>query len=117
MKISQAVAPKKDVKVPFEGAELQVVYRPLTYTVRQMDEMAAEAEATGGGKATTRLLETIQKLVVTWDLTDEHDKLIVIEGDLTDDHPLRDVPSHIFVAIIKAVNEDQTPGGSKASAA
>lgn len=123
MRLSQAIAKKRDLVVHFDGADLKVVYRPLSYTPRQMDEMAAEASASEG-RPSRRILETMQKLLITWDLTDEHEVLIPIEGDIDakDEsgkytHPLYDVPSNVFVAIIGAANEDQQPGGQKASSA
>ncbi len=97
MRISQAVAEEKPLAVDFKGATLNVVYRPLTYTVREMD-------ALGESKDTERIIKTMLRLLVSWDLTDENDTPVPIETE-----PLRDVPTHIFTGIIKAVGKDQAP--------
>lgn len=117
MKLSQAIAKARDIVVEFEAASLRVTYRPTSFTVRELDRLTEE-QANAGGKPTRNLLEMVKKTVITWDLTDDYDRLIPLDRDLDDQtDPLRDVPSVVFTEIMKKVNEDQQPGGAKTSGA
>lgn len=109
MKLSQAGAKAKTIPVEFEGgAVLEVTYKPLTYTVNEMDAMRGETDP-------SRIIETVKRLVTKWDLTDDAEVPIPLDhpvdedGKPAKDDPLRDVPTHIFGEIIRAVGEDQQP--------
>jgi hypothetical protein len=114
MKLSQATAKERDLPggVQFGEEALQVTYRPLTYTVREMDAMKDSQD-------TNRIIETVKRLIVRWDLTDNDETPIPIDHPMVededgklvpaDDDPLRDIPTHIFSEILRAVNEDQQP--------
>lgn len=110
MRISEAVAETAEIEVPFGPHVLHVTYRPLTYTVAQMDEMAKDE------KNTRRIIDTIKRLVVQWDLeqddlVDESGKGVLVPLDHPEDEyetdPLRDVGTHIFTKILKAVGQHQ----------
>ncbi len=108
MKISQATAKPTDLDVPFDGdVVLKVKYRPLTYTVREMESLQEDE------RNVARIIETIQRLVVEWDLEDDEGNIVGL-----DDESLRDIPTHIFLQIIREVSNHQSVGAEgKASAA
>lgn len=123
MRLSQAVSEAKDVKVTFAGgATLAVTYRPLSYTVREMDAARADAENTD------RIIDTMKRLIVRWDLTDDDDRPIALDFPYDEvdgkqvpspDDPLRDIPTNVFTEILTAIAEDAKPSGeaSRGSAA
>lgn len=100
MKISQATAVEKALPVPFGDATLNVSYRPLTYTVTELEKME-----TGDAKA-AQIIDSMLRLLVSWDLTDEFDQPVPLTADA-----LREIPTHIFTGIMQAVGKDQTPSG------
>ncbi len=110
MRISEALAPARDIEVRFEAAVLNVTYRPAAYTIEEIETL----EATDGEKTPEqrkarmeRLLDTVGRLVVSWDLTGDDDVVI----DPTDRATLRtSVPIPVFNEIMKAVREDQRAG-------
>lgn len=121
MRISEADTEAKDIDVQFGKATLHVTYKPLTYTVREMDALAGSRDA-------GQIIETMKRLVVAWDLDDKQGNRVPLDHPMddvmqedgsgpsgrkrpADDDPLRDVPSHIFTGIIQAVGKDQTPSG------
>lgn len=97
MRISQAVAEASDIEVPFGSEVLRVRYRPLTYTVREMTEIR-ESQDEG------RIVDTMLRLLESWDLTQDDGTPVPIDADA-----LRDVPTHIFAGILKAVAKEQEP--------
>lgn len=123
MRISDALKQTRDLKVDFgPGGVLNVVYRPPSWT-------PAEMQALKDQKDVSQIVPQIRKLVVQWDLTDDYNNLIPLDpppmipavlvrdenGDVTDgaltevDDPLMHVPISIYLAIIRAVNEDGKP--------
>jgi len=118
MRLSAAVANARPIQVGFaEGAVLSVTYRPSKATPADLDRIAAEQEAAeeankkaGRGKnrisraEVRQMVTSMAELLVSWDLTDDNDNPI----DPTDPDALMDVPSHVFVSIMKAVGKDQT---------
>jgi hypothetical protein len=100
VKISQATADSKPCSATFGENVLNFVYRPLTYTVAEMEAMQEDTPRPGA------IIESMMKLLVSWDLTDEDDVVIPLEADA-----LRTIPSHIFTGIMQAVGKDQTPSG------
>lgn len=106
MKISEALGERVDLAVAFPGGSvLNVVYTPSTYTVAELEELqSVERDA-------TRVLASIRRLIVDWDLTDDSGAVIPLtEPTEGEDDPLRHVPTSIFARIFRAVNEDQGPG-------
>lgn len=114
MRISEALAPARDIEVHFEAAVLHVTYRPAAYTIEEIERL----EESDGGKTPEqrkarleRLLDTIGRLVVSWDLTHDDESMI----SPTDRNALRlSVPLPVFNEIIKAVREDQRVGEADA---
>lgn len=85
------------------GGVLNIVYAPSSYTVAELEELqAAERDV-------SRVVKSIQDLVLEWDLTDDDGTPIPLDSE-----SLRNVPTNIFMHIIKAVNEDQDAGESRA---
>ena len=111
MRISQALSRARDIKVEFEEATLHVTYRPVSYTLEEMDRLQADTTETGGTKEQRsaridRVAGTISRLVVSWDLTDEEDRPI----NPSDIETLRNVPFNIISEVIQAVRRDQQAG-------
>lgn len=104
MRLSQAVSPAEQITVPFVGAELHVKYRPMSYTPAELDKMQAEAAQTKG-KVGDRLVDSMIRMIESWDLTDEDEVPIPIERDA-----LREVPSNVYMAIMKVINQEQQAG-------
>ncbi len=100
MKISQATAEEKPLAVKFGEATLNVVYRPLTYTVTELEKMEA------GDARAAQVVDSMLRLLVSWDLTDEDENPVPLTEEA-----LREVPTHIFTGIMQAVGKDQTPSG------
>lgn len=111
MKISEALSPARDLQVRFEAAILNVTYRPAAYTIEEierLEETEGEAKTPEQRRARLeRLLDTIGRIVISWDLTDDSEVMI----SPTDRETLRHtVPMPVFMEIIKAVREDQKVG-------
>jgi hypothetical protein len=98
MRMSQATSKARTIPVAFEGGDLTVTYRPASYTVRELDELQADS------KNTKRIVDSMLRTLVSWDLTDDDDNAIPLEVE-----PLMDVPTSIFVEIMKAMQADQAP--------
>lgn len=111
MKLSQAVSKAREIKVSFDSAELNVTYRPASYTTRELQQLQED-------KDLRRVAQTIQRTLVTWDLEDEDGKPFPLEGEEALERLVDEVPISVFTEILKAVQEDQTPGeAGKTSAA
>lgn len=111
MRISEALSPARDIEVRFEAAVLNVTYRPMSYTLEEIDRLEAEVTQKGGSAEQRKarlesLLDSIGRLVVSWDLTHDDESMI----DPKDKDALRKVPSNVFTEIIKTVNADQRVG-------
>lgn len=106
MRLSQAVSPAEPITVKFVGAELHIMYRPMTYTPAQIDQMQAEAAEKGAGsKGTDSLINSMINMIESWDLTDEDDAPILLERG-----PMRQVPTNVYMAIMSAINKEQQAG-------
>ncbi len=111
MKISQATAEVKPLTAKFGEGVLNFEYRPLTYTVEEMERMQEGTPKAGA------IIESMMKLLVSWDLeydpeTDADDEGEPLTGVVPlEPDPLRKIPSHIFTGIMQAVGKDQTPSG------
>jgi len=111
MRISDALSPARELTVPFQSAELHVTYRPISYTMEQLDEIQAKTEETGGSAEERRarldrVLDIMTRLVVSWDLTDDED--VVINPENRD--AMRKIPMNVFTEILAAVRKDQSAG-------
>jgi hypothetical protein len=103
MRISGALAKARPLRVQFEDDYLNLTYRPASYTVRQLQEIQDEES-----KRTdpARVVEMIQKMVVDWDLTEDDG----VKVDLANTERLKDIPTPIFMAILREAREDQSVG-------
>lgn len=114
MKISEALSPARDIEVRFEAAVLNVTYRPAAYTIEEIETLeAADGEKTPEQRHARmeRLLDTIGRVVVSWDLTHDDESMI----DPLDRATLRtQVPTPVFIEIVKAIREDQKVGEADA---
>lgn len=111
MRISQAKSKAVDLEVVFEEGSLQIVYRPISYSLNELDEMQAESTKTGGTQderkaRMVRIATLISRMIVSWDLEDDNGEPI----DPTNIDALQDVPSNIFTEIIMAVKEHNEAG-------
>lgn len=131
MRISEAFEDSKPLDVHYPtGAVLHIYYRPAMYSVEEMERIQT-AE-----RNPRRVLAAIRRVVMSWDLTDADGATIPIEepyhngmplsefvealvrngsalpDDLPSD-PLAKIPTNIFTQIIRAVNEDQSPGEAR----
>lgn len=132
MRISDAISPSTPLAIPFAGdAVLNIEYRNSSVTLAQMEKMLADAEeavestneqeANKGTsdkdqiaqmrqrveKAKKNLIGQITDMVTLWDLTEDDGETVI---PLTEDR-LKDVPTNVFTAIIKAVRRDQQADG------
>lgn len=111
MRVSQALSKSRQIAVEFEEDSLSVTYRPISYTLEEVDRIQADTTATGGTESErqarmNRVAEMISRLVVDWDLVDEDDVKISTK-DLA---ALRKIPFNVFSEIIRAVRDDQQVG-------
>jgi len=115
VRIDEAIAETKPLKVFFGDAVLNIEYRPPAYTIAQMTEAAADK---GNPE---RLISMIQDLVVGWDLTRTVNEPLEPNGDpvqreipvdINNDEDVRlYVPTTIIMGIVKAVRSDNDPSG------
>lgn len=110
MRISEALSPARDIEVRFEAAVLNVTYRPAAYTIEEIERL----EESDGDKTPEqrrarleRLLDTVGRVVVSWDLTHDDETMI---SPLDRDTLRRTVPTSVFTDIMKAIREDQKVG-------
>ncbi len=108
-KISDLRAKPKALEVPFGEVPLNVEYLPLSYTVREMELISESKDA-------KQIVDTMKRLVHSWDLEDDNgivktDHPRDEDGNVQNDDPLMDIPTHIFTEILKRVAEDQKPSG------
>lgn len=126
MRISEALSEAVDIVVPFaNNVNLNVTYRPMSYTVAQLDKLAAETVKREGETddefkerrkaANERIIDMVQNVLVAWDLTDESDVAI----DFRDREVMREkVPTNVFTGILHAIRRHQSSGeAEKPSAA
>ncbi len=106
MRMSQATVPARTMAVHFDGGDLTVEYRPASYTVRELDALQEDS------KNTKRIVESMLRTLVSWDLTDEADRPVPLQTE-----PLMDVPTPVFVQIMKAMQVDQSAGEADAPSA
>ena len=82
MRISEAQSKSREPTIDFDhGAVLYVTYRPISYTLEELDALTAITEAVGGDaqarrSRANRVAEMISRLVISWDLTDENEVVI-----------------------------------------
>ncbi len=97
MRISEATIEQKPLAVTFGSATLNLVYRPLSYTVKEMEDATKDRDP-------KNIVRTMQRLLVEWDLTDDDNNPIPLS-----DEALVEIPSHIFTGIMQAVAKDSRP--------
>jgi hypothetical protein len=118
MRISEALSEAVDVGVPFaNGVILNVTYRPMSYTIAELDKLAAEAVREEGEsdeafkerrkKSTERVIDMLQNILVAWDLTD-NDEVVI---DFMNREEMRTkVPLNVYTGILNAVRKAQSSG-------
>lgn len=112
MKLSAAVSPARPVTVHFDGDDLHVEYRPTSYTPAEVVALQEATPTTGKRmsaaaqrEALDRTIETMLRLIVSWDLEDEDGRTIPLTREA-----LRDVPLNVFHEVQRAIAEDQAAG-------
>lgn len=132
MRISDAISPSTPLAIAFAGdAVLNIEYRNSSITLAEMEKMLVDAEeaidsanaqeeakASGDRAALTRLKGRVEQakknlvgqileVVTTWDLTQDDNETVI---PLTDE-ALKNVPTNVFTAIIRAIRRDQQADG------
>ncbi len=118
MRVSDALSPVRELDVQFAEDVLHVSYRPISYSLEELERIQEESVTPGNTPAERRdrirrLAALISKLVISWDLTDENDVVV----DPTDVEALRLLPLNIFTEILAAVRRDQQVGEAHAPSA
>jgi hypothetical protein len=127
MLIADALKSVTDLKVEFaSGSVLTIKYRPSSYTVADISDVNEKTDP-------MRLVTMIRDMVVEWDLESEPGAIVPLalppgsgnvitsdgetvktkkdkQAELELDPIRRLVPIYIQVAIIRAVNDDQSAG-------
>jgi hypothetical protein len=106
MRLSDARAAARELKVQFPHGVLHVTYRPPSYTLEQADALANASQ-----RDVRKAAEIISQLLEAWDLTHDDDTPIALDPESI----ARFVPSDILGEIAKAIREDQSPGEAGAS--
>jgi hypothetical protein len=118
MRISDALSEAVDIVVPFaNGAKLNVTYRPVSYTIEQLDKLAEETVRREGEtdeefkerrrKATERIIDMVQNVLVAWDLTDNNEVVI----DFNSREEMRtQVPLNVMTGILAEIRKTQSSG-------
>lgn len=128
MRISEALGGRIPLAVQFpSGAVLNIEYAPASYTVAELEEIQ-KAE-----RDPKRIIEAIRRVVLSWDLMDDDGNLVPLtppkreptmsqgddgiwvevpgtDLDVAADDPLRHIPTPVYTAILRSVNEDQSAG-------
>jgi hypothetical protein len=105
MQIADALGEETSLAVSFPKGQLNIVYRPMTYTVAELEQLQRS------DKDPVQIVNSMLDLLVSWDLTDGDGAPVPIDYE-----SLRQkVPTAIFLRILRAVNEDQGPGESSGS--
>lgn len=104
MRLSQIRAETKALTIPFQAGDLNVTYRPNTFTADVADRMTAAAQETD--TATDSFLDTVIGILADWDLEDDNGDVIPLEKAR-----LRaEVPVPVFGRIFQEIQRDQVPG-------
>lgn len=118
MRVSEALSEAVDIIVPFANdVKLNVTYRPMSYTIAELDKLAAEAvkreEETEEEfkerrkKANERIIDMLQNVLVAWDLTDNNDVVL----DFSSREVMREsVPLNVMTGILHAIRKNQSSG-------
>lgn len=133
MLISEALASEKTLAVVFDsGSELGIRYRPSSYTVTDISNIDEEAK-----QDPYRIVKMIRDMIIDWNLESSPGVRVPLElppgtGEVItpDGEPVNaakltkemkqklletdpislNVPIYIMVAIIRAINDDQSAG-------
>lgn len=106
MRISGALAQARSLKVPFEGEELNISYRPSSYSVEELEKLVSDEESGAKKIEPSRIIDIIQQMVITWDLTEDNGEPI----HLSDRQRLKQLPTSIYTVILQTVKADQSVG-------
>lgn len=114
LRLSSATSKARPLTVPFEGGDLLVQYRPASYTVAELDALQADS------KNTARIVESMLRTLVSWDLEYDEDSaptpdlagtVIPLETDAL----TNTVPTSVFVEVMRKMQEDQSAGEAGAT--
>lgn len=111
MRLSDAKSHAREIIVSFEGGDLHVSYRPMSYTVEELDRLGDDAavkdmSAEERKARIGRIIEMITQVVASWDLTEDDGETPI---DPADTVRLRSVPINVFTEILAAIRKDQRP--------
>lgn len=107
MKLHDIRSETTDVVVSFQAGDLNVTYRPNTFTADRAD--AVQAAANDQSKANDAMFQMVGDVLVRWDLEDDAGQVIPLD----DAARLRaEVPVAVFGRIFLAIQESQNPKGT-----
>lgn len=107
-KLTDLVASRKSISVPFGESALKVSYRPNVVTPRLQK---AIAQAQREQDIDAGLLSPMSDLIHSWDLTDDEGGIIETTQDA-----LADVPAAVLLAVLNAIGEDMVPNATRGDA-
>jgi hypothetical protein len=110
MKLSQVLADRSSVTVPFGEHSLKVTYKPHVYTPK----FQSEADRAAQGEDTDRLSAMLSPLLDSWDLTDDDGKMITLDVASLRSLPIK-ILSDVLLAILRDFNPNPPTSGSTAS--
>lgn len=106
-KLTDLIAARKTISVPFGESALKVSYRPNVVTPRlqkAISQAQREQDIDAG------LLAPMSELIHSWDLTSDSGETIE-----TTREALADVPAQVLLAVINAIGEDMAPNRERDS--
>lgn len=100
-KLTDLVADRATVAVPFDGASLKVTYRPGAITPKVQ---AAVFKAQREQDVNAGLCQPLSKLLVRWDLTDDEGETVPTTAE-----SLADLPAQLLMRVLEAITDDMAP--------
>lgn len=97
MKLSTLIEDVAEIRVPYNGCEILVNYRPDALTPAFLNRIR-DQELTLGDY----MIEHITTYVQSWDITDDNDKIIPVNAE-----GVAIIPMSILEEITKAIMDDQ----------
>jgi hypothetical protein len=107
-KLTDLVADRATVSVPFEGAALRVTYRPGAITPKVQ---ASVFKAQRDQDLEAGLCRPLSGLLVRWDLTDDDG-----EPMATTPEALAELPAQLLLRVLEAITDDIAPNRTSAEA-
>ncbi len=89
----------RSLVVDYDGEKVQVVYRPGVITPGSGTEFAAQG-----------VVEQLERLLVSWDITDDKGKALPVSTEL-----LNQLPGRFLAHVADAVSGDMRPNGKRAA--